>query len=544
MSIVIEPSDANCTVGVVLIKLLEHYDVEHVFGIPGVHTIELYRGLAASCIRHHTPRHEQGAGFMADGYARISQKPGVCFVITGPGLTNIATAMGQALADSIPMLVISSVNDNIHAAQAQGRLHEMPNQQALASEVSRFSQTIKHLNELPDALARAFSVFSSARPGPVHLQIPVSMLGAPADHSFTQLQHALPLAPVANSANLAQAAALINASRKPFILAGGGARAASQQVRAFAEKIDAPVHLTINARGLLPYDHELAVSATCTLQSMRTAIDDSDVVIALGTELSATDYDQFTDGGFSIRAKLVRCDIDPLQLANNQVADVGLVGDVVSTLKALSDHINEGVNREGALRAQKAMSASYAELSGEIKHHLNFLETLRDQLPGAVFVGDSTQLVYSGNMIFNTAKPQQWFNSSTGFGTLGFALPAATGAALANISTPVVCIIGDGGLQFVLGELGALKDTALPVAIIVWSNNGYREIKTSMEAANVSTVGVEFTVPDFVSVAEAYGINAVRLNDVQAISKAISTAHSKGEPILIDVDERKVMGKI
>ena len=117
-------ANTKLTVGVALIKLLELYQVEHVFGIPGVHTIELYRGLAASTIQHHTPRHEQGAGFMADGYARVSQKPGVCFVITGPGFTNITTPMGQALADSIPMLVISSINDTLNTPQAQGMLHD------------------------------------------------------------------------------------------------------------------------------------------------------------------------------------------------------------------------------------------------------------------------------------------------------------------------------------------------------------------------------------------------------------------------------------
>ena len=529
------------TVGVALIKLLEQYQVEHVFGIPGVHTIELYRGLADSGIQHHTPRHEQGAGFMADGYARVSHKPGVCFVITGPGLANIATPMGQALADSIPMLVISSVNDTLSSPQARGMLHEMPNQLAFTSEVSRFSATIKHAEELPNALARAFSVFSSARPGPVHLQIPVSILGSAADRSLIQLHHVVQRPPVANAELITQAAALIDQSEKPFILAGGGSRLASAPLQAFAEKIDAPVHLTINARGLLPEDHELAVPATCSLQSVRTAVNESDVVIALGTELAATDYDQFTDGGFAIDGKLIRCDIDPMQLANNQIADVGLAGDAALTVAALHSQVSPGLLRDGATRAKKAMNSAYAELNTEMKRHLTFLESLRDQLPGVIIVGDSTQLIYSGNMIFNTTGPQQWFNSSTGFGTLGYALPAATGAALATSENPVVCLIGDGGLQFVLGELGALKDTGMPVAIIVWCNCGYREIKTSMENAHVSTVGVEFTVPDFIHVAEAYGIRGVRLNNDQAICEAISAAHSMNQPILIEVDEFEFM---
>lgn len=152
------------TCGEVLVKLLEGYGVEQVFGIPGVHTVELYRGLARSRIRHVTPRHEQGAGFMADGYARTSGKPGVCFIITGPGMTNITTAMGQAYADSIPMLVISSVQSRSQLGGGRGKLHELPNQGALVGGVAAFSHTLMSAAELPGVLARAFALFQAGRP--------------------------------------------------------------------------------------------------------------------------------------------------------------------------------------------------------------------------------------------------------------------------------------------------------------------------------------------------------------------------------------------
>lgn len=169
------------TCGEVLVNLLEGYGVDHVFGIPGVHTVELYRGLAGSSIRHITPRHEQGAGFMADGYARTRGKPGVCFIITGPGMTNITTAMGQAYADSIPMLVISSVQSRDQLGGGRGKLHELPNQSALVSGVAAFSHTLMSAADLPQVLARAFAVFESARPRPVHIEIPLDVLVEPAD---------------------------------------------------------------------------------------------------------------------------------------------------------------------------------------------------------------------------------------------------------------------------------------------------------------------------------------------------------------------------
>ncbi len=534
-------ANTKLTVGVALIKLLELYQVEHVFGIPGVHTIELYRGLAASTIQHHTPRHEQGAGFMADGYARVSQKPGVCFVITGPGFTNITTPMGQALADSIPMLVISSINDTLNTPQAQGMLHEMPNQLALSNEITRFSQTINSAKELPDALARAFNLFTSARPGPVHLQLPVSLLGENADQVLTSMFHRNVKAGIAHHNDIQHAAALLNRAKQPFILAGGGTRNASEAVVQLAEKLDAPVHMTINARGCLSHEHPLGVPATCSLQSVRDAVNQADIVVAVGTELAATDYDQYKDHGFKIKPPMIRCDIDPLQINNNLQADAGLCGDAAGTLTALTEQIDAKTGSAGKQRTSRAMHSATNELSSEMHRHLTLLTAIRDKVPDTIFVGDSTQLIYSGNMIFNTAKPRQWFNSSTGFGTLGYALPAATGAALAANGDPVVCLIGDGGIQFVLGELGALKDTGLPVAIIVWCNSGYREIKTTMENANVSTVGVEFAVPDFIAVANAYGITAKRLNTDQQICSEISRAHHDCEPVLIEVDETEFM---
>ena len=560
------------TIGVALIKLLEDYNVQHVFGIPGVHTIELYRGLADSSIVHYTPRHEQGAGFMADGYARVSGKPGVCFVITGPGLTNIATAMGQALADSIPMLIISSVNDHISAPVSQGNLHEMPNQSAMISTVSRHSQTIMDESELARALAVAFSIFLSSRPGPVHLQLPISLLGKPVTKPLTANVVAAP-PPSANSTLLDSAATLLQNATAPVLMAGGGARHAAAEITALAEVLDAPAHMTINARGIVQSDHPLALPASGSTKATRSLLDESDVVLAIGTELAPTDYDMFRDHGFDISGKLIRCDIDASQIHLNLQPDMALIGDAKITAQALTDRLHQA-DRDGAARTKKAMDSALSEFADEAHCHLKILQTIQQSLPDSVLVGDSTQLIYSGNMIHNTAAPNQWFNSSVGFGTLGYALPAAIGASIANntaaqnttqsvppihptqdqitisiskqagdqqVAAPVVCLIGDGGLQFVLGELGTLKDSNVAVAIIVWCNNGYREIKTSMENAGVTTVGVDLVVPDFAMVANAYGIASVHANTLAELSTALDSYRKNGESIMIVVDEQNML---
>ena len=176
------PTASSLTCGELLVQWLEYYGVETVFGIPGVHTVELYRGLPNTNIRHVTPRHEQGAGFMADGYYRASGKVGVCFIITGPGMTNIMTAMAQALADSIPMLVISSVNKVQHTGSGEGHLHELHDQQGMVSKVALMSKTIWQPESLPKVIAEAFALFNGSRPGPVHIQLPIDVITADASH--------------------------------------------------------------------------------------------------------------------------------------------------------------------------------------------------------------------------------------------------------------------------------------------------------------------------------------------------------------------------
>jgi acetolactate synthase-1/2/3 large subunit len=183
------------TVGEALVTMLEQAGVDTVFGIPGVHTIELYRGLAASSIRHVTPRHEQGAGFMADGYARVTGRPGVCFVITGPGLTNTLTAMAQARADSIPMLVISGVNATPTLGKGRGHLHELPDQAALARSVALWSHTLTDPARLGEVLQKAFSIMTSGRPGPVHIEIPTDVMKLPAADQPFEMPGTRPLRP-------------------------------------------------------------------------------------------------------------------------------------------------------------------------------------------------------------------------------------------------------------------------------------------------------------------------------------------------------------
>ncbi|CAI2931990.1 5-guanidino-2-oxopentanoate decarboxylase [Aminobacter niigataensis] len=519
------------TIGEALIDLLEAHGVDTVFGIPGVHTIELYRGLARSKIRHITPRHEQGAGFMADGYARATGRPGVAFVITGPGLTNTITAMAQARADSVPMLVISGVNAQPTLGKGLGYLHELPDQRGMMEKVALSSRRVTEAAELPGAIARAFEMFATRRPGPVHIEVPLDVMGKPADGLKPLPKRAAVPAPGERA--LAEARPLVSATKRPLILAGGGARRAEAELRALAEKLDAPVVTTANGRGLM-HGHGLGVPASPSLKAVRSLMADADLVIAVGTEFGPTDYDMYGDGGFMLPKSLIRIDIDEMQLGRRPAA-VSILADAGAALARLGADAGEARQAGGTARAKAARESAWAEIGPAMQAQVRAVEAIRDALPGAIIVGDSTQPVYAANLYYDHDRPGGWFNAATGYGALGFGPPAAIGAALAVPDAPVVCLSGDGGFQFTLPELGAALDANAPVIFVVWNNRGYREIETSMLDAGVEPVGVSPVPPDFLLIAQAYGLQAERLRDVGAIGSALKKARSTGKPCLIEI---------
>ncbi|MEN5218850.1 5-guanidino-2-oxopentanoate decarboxylase [Pseudomonas pudica] len=536
------------TCGEVLVKLLEGYGVDHVFGIPGVHTVELYRGLAGSSIRHVTPRHEQGAGFMADGYARTRGKPGVCFIITGPGMTNITTAMGQAYADSIPMLVISSVQARDQLGGGRGKLHELPNQAALVSGVAAFSHTLMSADDLPQVLARAFAVFEGARPRPVHIEIPLDVLVEPADHLLPGRVVRSSRAGAAPQA-VAQMAERLVSARRPLILAGGGALAAGAALARLAERLQAPIALTINAKGLLPASHPLQIGSTQSLPATRALVAEADVVLAIGTELAETDYDVTFKGGFQIPGSLLRIDIDPDQTVRNYLPTLSLVADaelateaLLGALQGLPQPVREST--WGAARVAKLRQALAAGWDQPSLSQTRLLSAILERLPNAILVGDSTQPVYTGNLTLDMDQPRRWFNASTGYGTLGYALPAAMGAWLGSAEqvgerAPAVCLIGDGGLQFTLPELASAVEAQVPLIVLLWNNQGYEEIKKYMVNRAIEPVGVDIHTPDFIGVARALGAAAEQVADVAQLQVALGHALERKGPTLIQVDQNQ-----
>jgi acetolactate synthase I/II/III large subunit len=521
-----------------IVALLKGYGVDTVFGIPGVHTIELYRGIVDSGLRHVTPRHEQGAGFMADGYARSTGKPGVCFLISGPGLTNALTAIAQAYSDSVPMLIISAVHKRKDIGLGRGFLHELPAQRELMSQVCAFSHTIMDPGNLREVLGRAFAIFGSARPRPVHIEVPIDLMDAPYSGLLEPI--AIPAAPYPDPRAIAQAAALLADARAPAIIAGGGAAGASAALLATAELLDAPVVLTTAAKGALRADHPLCLGSTIRRSEIRELFADSDVVLAVGSELGETDRwmagDSLTTGG-----TLIRIDIESEQLMRMANPTLGIVSDARAALQALNLELGERAQfaqrSKGASRVESVRQRMNPGWRDDTGLHALLMKTIADSVADdAIVAADSTQIVYTGVQDFPSMQPRSWLTSCTGFGTLGYALPAAIGAKLANPDRDVLCLIGDGGLMFTVAELATAVDENIAFPIIVWNNGGYGEIALYMDKARVPRCGVGLYVPDLCAIALAFGCNAERPTSLDALKAAIVRSFSASAPTLIDID--------
>jgi acetolactate synthase I/II/III large subunit len=518
---------AGITVGQALVAGLRARGVDTVFGIPGVHTIELYRGLAGSGMRHVTPRHEAGAGFMADGYARATGRPGVAFVITGPGLTNALTPMAQARADSVPMLVVSGVNPVATFGRGHGYLHELPDQQAMAATVALRSLRVERAEDVGPTLDAAWAVFTGGRPGPVHIEVPRDVMGLPG-----VMQAAGPGVgwPVAEEAALSGAVARLEAARRVVIVMGGGAAGAGAAVAALAERLDAPVVQTVNGRGVM-HGHGLCVPCSPSLNAVREVMAGADCVIALGTEIGQTDFDMYATGTMPVMPGLIRVDVSADAVAAWPAA-AGLMGDAGAVAATLAARVSQKAG-DGAARAGAARAAAWEEIGPVMRAQAEVVAAMRDAVPGALIVGDSTQPVYAGNLWHDHDRAGGWFNAATGYGALGYGIPAAIGACVGRSDVPVLCLTGDGGAQFSLAEMMVAVEERLPVTFVVWNNRGYREIAEAMAGAQTEVIGCDPVPPDFGALALAFGMAHEAVEPVPA---AVAAALRRGSgPRIVEI---------
>lgn len=518
--------------GEATMRLLARYGVDTVFGIPGVHTLEFYRGLAdGSALRHVQARNEMGAGFMADGYARSTGRPGVMLTISGPGVTNAATALGQAYADSVPLLLISAEASTPSLGKGWGVLHEVTDLNGVTRPLTALSACARRGEDIPDLLAQAFGIFSSKRPRPVHISIPVDVLASLVDEDWQAVEP--PPRPYPDPDVIVEAAAMLDVARRPVILVGGGAAEAS--VAPLAERLGAIVIASNAGKGIVPDDHPLSLGGAICRPECLVVLKEADCVLAIGTELSETD--SYVEK-LSIEAPIIRIDIDTAKINDRYPAAVGIVADAAAACAALLAALSRDVAAEGgeALVAE-AKSRIPESLNESERRHIKLLEVIREVLPeDAIIMGDACQVTYSASFALPVSLPRR-FHYAAGYCALGFAFPNAVGAKLAQPELPVLAIAGDGGSMFTIQELVTAAELKLPIPLILWHNNGYKQIRDDMRAGNYPRVAVDGLAPDFETLAKAMHCNAATPESSDELVLAINQALKADRPTVIVVRE-------
>ncbi len=524
--------------GAQISHMLKSRGVDVIFGIPGVHNQEMYRGIEEAGIQHVLARHEQGAGFMADGYARATGKPGVAYIITGPGLCNIMTPLGQAYSDSVPVLAISSCLDE--TSSTRGQLHQMLDQRAAADCVCDWSHEARSPEAAYGLIDRALTEFSTSRARSKHLQVPIALLegNAPAaperDGARRDRDGATNLP---NPDQVKAVADLLQTASAPLFVLGGGlaqyGEAAEAATRTLVKNTGAAVFMSYAGCGLLPPDETLSYGSYLARPDSAGIIARADLVVVIGSELSECDLWR-TDLGHT--GQMIRVDIDPEVLSDQQRAETPIQADALAFVQALLDHLPHGVdpkwNTEDITRTKARFKA---ETDAERPGIVPVCDALCAALPDDTMIySDMTQFAYVAKEVWDMPRAGHWHHPN-GFGTLGYALPASIGGAVARKGKPTLCIAGDYGLQYTVQELGAAVELGLPLPILVWDNSKLKEIEDSMVRAQIAPNAVVARNPDFAALGRAYGTLSETPQTVEEVVHAVLNAFTADRPTLIHV---------
>ncbi|NKQ58567.1 thiamine pyrophosphate-binding protein [Amycolatopsis sp. K13G38] len=490
-----------------LVDVLSELGVDVVFGLPGVHNLPVWEALAGTGIRVIGVRHEQTAGYAADGYARATGKLGVALVTTGPGAANTLAAVGEARASGSPVLVIAT---DIPAqlrrpGTVRGVLHETSDQAAMFAPVTKAASTVARPEDIAPIVARAASLAVRAQSGPVYVGIPTDFLRAET-HRATVPEITEPL-PALNLEDIGFARQLLATAARPVIWAGGGALRADSgaEIGELAQRLAAPVITTFAARGLLPPGHPCLAPNPVHAPEVGALWDEADVVLGVGT-----DFDGLMTQNWLMPKppKLIAVNVDPKDAAKNYVPDLTLVGDARDVVGQLVTGLapRPGLP-ELTNRMRRLEETVRRSIRADEPQAADFLATLEETLPGgAVVVADMCVAGYWAGGYHRVAAPRR-FAYPMGWGTLGFGFPASLGAALSGASR-VVCVSGDGGFLYGVGDLATLAQEALPVTVIIVNDGGYGMLRFDQDREGLPQRGVNLHTPNFVGLAKSFGLHS------------------------------------
>ncbi len=519
-----------------VVEALRAEGVRHVFGIPGVHNLAVYDALLGQRdVAHVLARHEAGAAFMADGYARASGRPGVVLVTTGPGATNTLTPLAEAYAGSVPVVVIMSDVASHLVGRDLGALHEVPNQIGCFRPVCRMAELVTATADIPTTIAGAFDLLRTGRPGPIALSIPNDLLTARAESRVVAAGRGR--RPPCHVAEIADAARRLERAERPLIVAGGGvvSAGAEPELLTLARRLGAPVVTTVMGRGAVPEDDPVWLGVLPDRRVTEPALRQADVVLAIGCRFAA----RSTQGlllnlSFGPHQTLVHLDLDATVIGRLFKPQLGIVGDAKDGLARLLEQLGPG---EPAARWDGAWLAGLrAARSPRFTPALaRFLALLRDAVPpDGIVVNDQTGVNYWMEWRF-PVRASRTFLYPVGSATLGYAVPAAIGARIACPDRAVVAVAGDGGFLFSVNELATAVKYRLPVVFLVVNDDRYGAIKWLQETLYGRWGEADLVNPDFPALARAFGAHGARLPDIDALPAALAEAFRRAGPTVLEL---------
>ncbi len=524
-----------------LLESLKLEGVEVIFGLPGGQSLPIYDALYnEKGLKHMLVRHEQGAGHAADGYARASGKVGVCLATSGPGATNLVTAIANAHMDSIPMIAITGQVGTAFLGKDSFQEVDIT---GITLPITKHSYLVKDATQLPQIIKEAFHIARSGRPGPVLIDIPKDIQIKKIDFNYPEKVSIDSYKPNyhGHPKQIASAARLIDSCAKPMIYAGGGVitSGAEEELKELASKISAPVTTTLMGKGAFDETHPLSMGMLGMHGTVYAnyAITECDCLIAIGAR-----FDDRVTGRiehFAPNAKVIHIDIDPAEIGKNVPADVPIVGDIKNVLHSLNKHVKQKdpaspwiaqvmgwkekhplcYKNDGALKPQAVIEKIYEVTKGE-----------------AIIVTEVGQHQMWSAQYYKYSRPRT-FISSGGLGTMGFGFPAAIGAQVACPDKIVVDIAGDGSIQMNIQELNTAVNNKLPVIIAIL-NNRYlgmvRQWQELLHGKRYSSTDLDDN-PDFVKIAEAYGAQGIRVEKIEDVEAALKKAiETRDRPTVID----------
>jgi acetolactate synthase I/II/III large subunit len=492
------------TGGHLVAESLEALGAEVCVGVPGVHALAIWEGLRATEVRAVGFRTELNAGFAADGYARVSGRPAPLLLSTGPGALISLAALMEAASAHVPVVALASQIPSDLIGAGRGYLHELPDQLASFAPVVKWAARAESAEAIPEVLTEAWRRALTPPSGPVFVEIPVDYLGGETAVSPPKELEAAPAAPP--MPDMDEAARLLAHARRPVVWAGGGVlrSGAWDELAELARRLDAPVATTYMGKGAFPEDDPLSAGCACDEAAFRELVEGADVLLCVGTELGAETTQQY---GFAFSGRLVQIDAAPERIGATYPT-AGLVGDAKSIVAALLERVEprSGDGAERAAAARRRIEAGLDEQKHELERGL--LRTIREALPrDAVHAWDMTILAYWAAAHFPALAPRR-FLYPLGSGTLGYAWPAALGASLALPGTPVLAVVGDGGVLYGLQELAVARQQELDAVLLVVDDGGYGILREYQRDSFAETTSVDFAGPDFVALAQAYGVRA------------------------------------